>query len=558
MMKFSEMPYKRLTYEEIHARYEKMNLELEQAKSTEDCLKVLHDRYQMYNDMTVMNLCYIRHDMDTNDAFYAGEQAYYDEIGPKLSADYSRFDNLLLDSPFRKELEEVLGHAYFVILETTRNSYDSRLIPLSQEENRLIGRYNALTSNATVHFQGEEVNRNRMFAKTKSSDRAERKAAALAISASWEAQKTELEDIYHQLVQNRHQQARILGYDNYVGLGYRNMYRIGYGPAEVTRFRDYVKTYIVPLWVKLEEQRRKRIGLDHLYAYDGGISFPEGNPIPLGDTQWCLERTKELYEKLSPETAEFIDRFMEDELYDVEMRDGKRTGGYMYFLEGYRMPFIYANFDGTSENAYIMCHEGGHAFQSYLKRDEEIRERCQLTSEVAETHAMSMEFFTHPYMELFFGDRADDYRTMHFEGAIFRICYQCQQDEFQQLVYEHPDMTPDERNALWIRLDREYFPTKDLTGNDNLLAGRGWQRIPHAFLWPFYAIDYGLAQVCALEYYQWMNQDFDAAWKSYLQLCRETGTKSFPELVKSAGLGDPFSEDTFRSLAAWLTKAFSL
>lgn len=156
--------------------------------------------------------------------------------------------------------------------------------------------------------------------------------------------------------------------------------------------------------------------------------------------------------RLSPETAEFIAFLLGNGLYDVEVRDGKRSGGYMMPLEKYRVPFIFANFDGTSENAYIMCHEGGHAFQAYLKRDEKIRERCRYTSEAAETHSMSMEFFTWPYMELFFGDRAEDYRRMHLENALFLIDRECLQDEFEQLVYEQPDMPPQARNRLRRRL----------------------------------------------------------------------------------------------------------
>jgi M3 family oligoendopeptidase len=259
-----------------------------------------------------------------------------------------------------------------------------------------------------------------------------------------------------------------------------------------------------------------------------------------------------MYHRLSPETAEFIDCLLDNQLYDVEMRIGKKSGGYMTSFESLRLPFIFANFDGTSENAYIMCHEGGHAFQYYLKRDDEIREHCWLTSEAAETHAMAMELFTYPYMELFFGERAEDYRTRHLTNTLWRIAYQCEQDEFQQLVYERPDMTNDERNALWAKLEKEYFPTKDVSGNKNLSDGCGWQRIPHAFLWPFYAIDYGLAQVAALGFYRMYREDAPAAWENYLRFCKTTGELSFPALMEQAGLGSPFAEGTIASLAEWL------
>lgn len=264
-----------------------------------------------------------------------------------------------------------------------------------------------------------------------------------------------------------------------------------------------------------------------------------------------------MYQELSPETGEFIDFLLDNGLYDVEIRDGKRGGGYMTMFEKYHSPFIFANFDGTSENAYIMCHEGGHAFQGYLKREEEIREQCWLTSEAAETHAMAMEFFAWSQMELFFGKRAEDYRMMHLENAIQLVIYECEQDEFQQKIYENPNFSSKERNELWLKLEKEYFPSKDYGEDSNLLEGRRWQRIPHIYQWPFYAIDYALAQICALEYLHWMKKDTSAAWQSYLTFCKQTGTKSFPQLIKAAGLKNPFEEGTVRELADWLKTKFN-
>lgn len=553
-MKFRDMPYRRVIYEEIQRRYLELQKDLQNASDSEACLKVIRQRYELTDDMTPMELCYVRHDMDVNDPFYAAEQDYYDEIGPKLSDLSNQLDKLLLESPHRPYLEKLLGQQAFAIMEKKQLAFDSRLIPLVQEENNLTGSYNLLVSNATALWNGKQIKRSLVSPEAQSPDRETRKKASLAISASWEADRKQLEEIYSRLVHNRHKQALALGFSNYVELSYQQMNRIGYGSEDVSRFREQVKRYIVPLQVQLEERRRKRLKLEHLYFYDSGIFFLNGNPKPLGNTEACLEATREMYTRLSPETAEYIAFLLDNGLYDAEIRDGKRGGGYMTFFEKYHAPFIFANFDGTSENAYIMCHEGGHAFQGYLKRNEEIRERRWLTSEAAETHAMAMECFTYPYMELFFGDRAEDYRTMQLEDSIRLIVSECLQDEFQQHIYERPDMSPEERNGLWRSLERTYFPGKDYTGNDNLLHGCGWQRIPHMFQWPFYAIDYALAQVCALEYYQWMNRDFSEAWRSYLGFCRETGSESFPQLVQNAGLKSPFAEGTLQSLIDWLHK----
>lgn len=565
-MHFNEMPYERVTYEELEGRYRQLMEEFQKAADAQDCMAVLKKRYQLTEDMTAMDLCYVRHDMDVNDAFYAAEQDYYDEIVPKLSDLSNQLDRLILDSPHRGELEKILGHYVFAIMEAGQSGFDSRLIELAQEENKLLARYNQLTSNGTVEWEGEKRKRNLMTPIAQSPDREVRRRASLAIADSWEEQRGELEEIFGGLLDNRRRQARAMGFSNYVEMSYFRMMRIGYGPKEVAAFRELVKKYLVPLHRKLEERRRERLGLEHLYIYDSGVHFPQGNPMPVcvesgaegdsqpGSTAACLEATRRMYTEMSPETSEFIAFLLDNGLADVEIRDGKRGGGYMTTFEKYRAPFIFANFDGTIENAYIMCHEGGHAFQGYLKRNEEIREHCWNTSEMAETHAMAMEFFAMPYMELFLGERAGDYRAMHLEDAVRLIINQCLQDEFQQLVYEDPDLTAAECNGLWARLDREYFPDRDYDDNVNLREGRGWQRIPHIYHWPFYAIDYALAEICALGYYRWMQEDKEASWESYLRLCRDSGTMDFPSLVKSAGLGSPFEEETMIGLADWMER----
>ena len=553
-MHFNDMPYRRVTFEEIEARYQALFERIRTLRGREDCLPAMEAYYRFLDDMTPMDLCYVRHDMDLNEAFYAGEQRYYDEIGPRIGDLSNQLEGLLLNSPYSACFEELMGSFAFDLMRCSRESRDSRLIPLEQQENTLSGQYSVVTANAKAEYEGAVVSRSSLAAKQQSPDRETRRRASAAVAASWAEQREELEELFHELVQNRDKQAKLLGYPNYVKLAYLRMDRIGYTSEDVSRFREQVKESLVPVAAAIHEQRKKRLGLEHLYSFDSPLNFPNGNPVPLGDTEFCLESTREMFRKLSPETGEFIDFLMDNGLYDVKPRDGKRSGGYCMYLSAYRAPFIFANFDGTHENAYIMSHEGGHAFYAYLKREEKIRERCGYTSEMAETHAMAMEFFVAPYMELFFGSRAEDYRRMHLESAVSRIIYQCQQDEFQQIIYEHPELSKEERNGVWEKLEQSYFPFREYTEEEKQRIGRRWQCIPHLYHWPFYAIDYGLAQVCALEYARWMDEDKDGAWQSYLRFCRASGNMNFPEALKAAGLESPFEEGCLTHLVDWLQK----
>lgn len=553
-MHFNDMPYRRVTFEEIEARYQALFERIRTLRGREDCLPAMEAYYRLLDDMTPMDLCYVRHDMDLNEAFYAGEQRYYDEIGPRIGDLSNQLEGLLLNSLYSACFEELMGSFAFDLMRCSRESRDSRLIPLEQQENTLSGRYSVVTANAKAEYEGAVVSRSSLAAKQQSPDRETRRRASAAVAASWAEQREELEELFHALVQNRDKQAKLLGYPNYVKLAYLRMDRIGYTSEDVSRFREQVKESLVPVAAAIHEQRKKRLGLEHLYSFDSPLNFPNGNPVPLGDTEFCMESTREMFRKLSPETGEFIDFLMDNGLYDVKPRDGKRSGGYCMYLSAYRAPFIFANFDGTHENAYIMSHEGGHAFYAYLKREEKIRGRCGYTSEMAETHAMAMEFFVAPYMELFFGSRAEDYRRMHLESAVSRIIYQCQQDEFQQIIYEHPELSKEERNGVWEKLEQSYFPFREYTEEEKQRIGRRWQCIPHLYHWPFYAIDYGLAQVCALEYARWMDEDKDGAWQSYLRFCRASGNMNFPEALKAAGLESPFEEGCLTHLVDWLQK----
>lgn len=551
-MHFHDMPYQRITYEEIEADYQSLIQALQSAARESDCLAVLKKQHRLGEKMTPMDLCYVRHGINVNDPFYAAEQAYYDEIGPKISALQNRFNRLLVEPPFAPFFEKQMGSFAFSLIRCSLEGYDSSLIPLQQEENALLRDYNQLVSNAKADYHGARVSRGSLAKDQQSADREIRREAYRAVIASWEAQREALEELYDSLVKNRDRQAKALGYPSFVELSYLRMNRIGYTPEDVKCFREQVKAYLVPIGAALNERRKKRLGLEHLYPYDSSVFFPEGNPVPLGDDGFCLEMTRQMFSRLSPETKEYIDFLLDNGLYDVAMRDGKQSGGYCSIFEAYRAPFIFANFDGTSENAYIMSHEGGHGFYFYLKRKEEIRERGWYTSEMAETHAMAMEFFTAPYMELFFGQRAEDYRRMHLEQAVSRILYQCQQDEFQQIVFEQPQLTRQQRNDLWAKLEQDYFPYREYTPEERAQVGARWQKIPHVFLWPFYAIDYALAQVCALQFYQRMNQDPQGAWQSYLAFCQASGNENFSQALHTAGLRSPFEEGSLKDLMDWL------
>ena len=184
------------------------------------------------------------------------------------------------------------------------------------------------------------------------------------------------------------------------------------------------------------------------------------------------------------------------ELFDLETRPGKHLGGYCTSLPEYKAPFIFSNFNGTSADVDVLTHEAGHAFQAYLgERLIPIGVLQGSTSEVCEIHSMSMEFFTYPWMDKFFGDRADEYRYAHLCDALAVIPYMACVDEFQHEVYKNPKMTAKERRGVWRSIEKKYMPWRDYDGNAFLENGGFWMQKQHIFLYPFYYIDYALADL---------------------------------------------------------------
>ena len=405
-----------------------------------------------------------------------------------------------------------------------------------------------------IPFHGEEYNISLLRKFLTSEDREVRKEAWKALSTYFQSVTADIDDIYDKLVKNRTKQAKELGYDNFVELGYIRMMRNAYGRKEVENFRRQVKESFVPMICKMQEERKKRIGVEELKYYDNDVFFANGNPAPTGTPEEILKAGQEMYRELSPETAEFFDFMMEHELFDVLGRKTKKQGGYMDYLEKYKAPFIFANFNGTSGDVDVITHECGHAFQGYVTRNDEILEHNDLTMETAEIHSMSMEYFTYGWMDKFFGDRSADYLKMHLEDSITFIPYGSMVDEFQHIVYEKPEMTPAERKAVWKDLEKTYRPWLDFDGDPVFGEGGWWQKQGHIFWNPFYYIDYVLASVVAMQFKVWMDKDFKEAWNHYLQLCNLSVKDFYEEELKAVGIKSPFADGTIEYLAEELEK----
>lgn len=557
-MKFSEMPYSRPDMEALAAATTQT---LEAMKSAPNAAGQIaaYDAYEkkMQTAGTMQQIAYIRHTINTKDEFYNAENDYMDEIGPKLQELTHRVNTALLESPYRAELEKHYGALMFKNLEIAARSFSPAIVELMQEENKLVSEYQNLYASATVEFDGKTMPLPLLGPYKQDPDRAVRKAAYEADAKFFDSHRDELDTLYDKLVKVRDAQAKKMGLPNYIPLGYDRMGRNCYTAKDVAAFRDQIAEDMVPIVAKVKEAQRRRIGVEKLAFYDEPISFADGNAVPEGTPDEILAAGKKMYQELSPETAEFIDFMFENELFDVLSRDGKAPGGYCTEIADYKSPFIFSNFNATAGDVDVLTHEAGHAFEAYRAFKQELPSLLHSpTIEACECHSMSMEFLTAPWHHLFFGKQTDKYELGHCENALVFIPYGCMVDEFQHKVYENPEMTPEQRNELWLSLEKKYRPWIDFDNLPFYSRGGGWQRQLHIYEVPLYYIDYCMAQTVAFQFWNLSRENYAEAWKRYMTFVDKAGTATFAELVESAGLKVPYHAGCIKeigeSISRWL------
>ncbi|MBR3750310.1 MAG: M3 family oligoendopeptidase [Clostridia bacterium] len=552
MDNFHDIPYKRPDIKKLKEAIKQCIKDVKNAKSAEDLIAALEKNENATKEMeTYYVIASIRNTMDTTDEFYDGEMQYFNRTVPALMPISKKMTDTLLASPYIGAIEEKYGVQVINLLKAAAAIQSKKLVPSLIKEGLISTQYSKTVASCTTDFNGEQCNFYGLLRHMGSTDREVRKSAFIAWADMYKSISDKLDKQYDSLVALRHKMAKKLGYDTYTPLAYLQRSRFDYTAQDVAAFREQVRTVITPLVAKMRQKQAERIGVDKLHYYDEEFMFPDGNAMPIGDKDSMLAAAEEMYSQLSAETGEFFSFMTKHNLFDLETRPGKHMGGYCTFLSLYKAPFIFSNFNGTSADVDVLTHEAGHAFEAYTaSRIQPISDYYSSTSEINEIHSMAMELFTHPWMDKFFGENADKYRFAHLSGCISVIPYLTCVDEFQHGVYADPNMTAKERRTLWRSIEQKYMPWRDYDGNEFLDEGGFWMQKQHIFLYPFYYIDYALAQLGALELYNRMQKDRDEAWESYLELCRAGGSKPYLELLKLAKLSNPFKEGTVASILA--------
>ena len=546
MKAFSEMPYERPDLEALGREIKAAAETLRTAKSYAEARKAFFDLQEAEKRAdTLFSIAYVRNTIDTTDAFYEAEVKWLQAETARMTPLEKEYQEAFVSCPFRKDFEAEFGPQLMKKADASLRLTDERLIADRIREGELRQEYQKDSALAVTDFRGEKCNFYGLLKHMESTDREERKEAFHAWAGLYAEISPKLDAQYSELVTLRSRMAHTLGFPSYTEMAYLQRGHYDYTQDDTAAFRKQIKEIVTPAVAEIRERQRIRLGLDKLRYYDEALLFADGNADPEGTTEELIAKARQMYREMSQETGEFVDFMVRYRLFDLETRPGKRMGGYMTSFPGYQAPFIFSNFNGTSADVDVLTHEAGHAFQGYLAmRSIPVGSLSGSTSEINETHSMSMEHFAYPWMPLFFGEKSEKYLTGHLIGALAVLPYMCVVDEFQHRVYANPEMDAKARRAVWREIEKEYMPWRDYDGEPFLEEGGFWMQKQHIFLYPFYYLEYALAQMNAFQYYGRMKEDRAAAWADYLTLCRAGGTRGYFDLLETGRLLNPFREGT--------------
>lgn len=485
------------------------------------------------------NLAYVAYSADTADpAKEATHLRFSGEIGPRQEEQHVRLGGRLLDSGYERDdllttLRRFRNH---------RQIFRTENVPLQQELEGLNARYETLTGGMTARWDGEELPLPRLAPFLLEPDRTTRERAWRLAIGPYVAQREALADIFDEQHRLRQEVARNAGFANFRDYAFREKDRFDYGPAECDAFQDAIAATVVPALARRYERRREQMGLDTLRPWDTAPD-PLGRPPlrPFATAAELTERGETIFASVDPALGDYFATMRREGLLDLDSRKGKAPGGYCTGLDHRRRPFIFMNASGVPGDVETLLHEGGHAFHAFeIYAAHPLIFPAFIGAEIAEVGSMAMELLAAPHLARTAGgyyeeDEARRARIEHLEGILGLLPWIATVDAFQGWLYTSGEgHDRDARDAAWLRIYGRFEAGLDWSGLEAERRAR-WYRQLHIFLYPFYYVEYGIAQLGALQVWRNAVRDRAGAVAAYRRALALGGSRPLPELFAAAG-----------------------
>ena len=540
---------------------------LERKLSSSDCLEsLISDSSNLAEHISETGaLLYINMTCDTEDERKKNSfLSFVENVRPKLSKFSDELNRRIID---HKSIAD-LPTRYDLMIRGIKSDIEifrEENIPLGVEQTKLVTKAQGITGAMTVVFEGKERTFPEMRGFLESNDRIQRENAWKSMVKRWMENSEELSDIFDELISIRHKIALNSGFKSYTDYMFRAMHRFDYTVEDCLTFHESIEQVCMPIVKKINSERIASFDLKMLSPWDvneksgSGPDIAGKNPLrPFDNVDEMVTKLSELFHNMSNDLGTKFDKLVEMDTLDLETRKGKAPGGYQYYLEKSRIPFIFMNAAGLQGDLETMIHESGHAFHSLYCGHLDLIDERDYPIEFAEVASMSMELLTQPNWNIFYEKQEDANRAKisHLEGVVFLLPWIATIDAFQHWIYANPGHTREERKIQWISL-RERFGSEMNWEDHEDFRELSWQQQGHLFGVPFYYVEYGIAQLGALQLWQTHRKNPEKALKDYSNAMELGNTKTLPDLFAAAELKLGFDEKHLQSLIGEVEVAMS-
>ena len=530
--------------------FDLLDARLDKVASVADLELWLKDQSEVFAALgESSSLAYIAMTCQTDDE--AKEKAYMhivEVVDPWLKPRDFALKQKLAQSRFFAQLPEFYA-IFRRSIEAQVKIYREENIARETQVARLTQQYQKISGSMTVEFDGKEQTLARMGRIQEEPDRPRREAAWKAVTERRAQEIDKLEEIFDQLLVLRHEIALAADFTDFRAYTFANYERFDYTPEDCLQFHAAIEHHIVPLVRQMQVERKAKLGVEPLRPWDIAVD-PDHNPPlrPFEDSAELVQKSHHIFAQLDPRLGEYYGVLVQQELVDLDNRKGKAPGGYQSTLAESRVPFIFMNSVGAHRDVETMLHEAGHAFHALAARELPLHSYRSAPIEFCEVASMGMELLAAPHLELFYSpENARRARRDHLEGIIKFFPWMATVDAFQHWLYAHPGHTRSDRAAYWLSLMDRFGGTEDWSGFEQARA-HVWHRQLHIFEIPFYYVEYGIAQLGALQLWQASRRDLPATLDNYLAGLSLGGSRPLPELFTASGLAFDFTDRTIAPL----------
>jgi len=482
----------------------------------------------------------------SNSQVEANYHIFLDQIFPPSQAAQQRLKRKLIDSGLEPKNFSVPLRNMRAEVELFR----SENLPLLSEQLKLVAEYDKIIGAQTVQWEGHEVTLLELDQVLEDPDRAQRERAWRLKMNRWFADRDAINELWFRFMNGRRQLAANADCPDFRAYRWKQMLRFDYSPEDCETFHRAIETEVLPAAERLIERRRKRLGLASVRPWDLLADVGSRSPLrPFQKVAVLEEKTAKIFVQVDPQLGEYFDVMRREGYLDLDNRKNKAPGGYCTEYTAARRPFIFANAVGIQRDVETLVHEGGHAFHVFESNHLPYFHQLEPPMEFAEVASMAMEFLVAPYYDspqsFYTPAEAARARIDHLEQSLLFWPYMAVVDAFQHWVYTHHDAanSPQNCDAKWVELWGRFMSFVDWSGLEGELA-IGWHRKGHIHQDPFYYIEYGLAQMGAVQVWRNSLSDPRKAVDDYRRALSLGGTRSLPELYSAVGARFAFDPAT--------------